>query len=541
MTTQHPSHAETAHPTVPPVPSVAPKLHVQHTLSREAITIHFSPLREEDDGDQDDDELYWESNNSASASAARDDSGVVTAVEAGEEMLEEAPLAAAIPESSATPPPLADRQRNMSPTPSLSSFPTEMKVLNSSSSSSPTKSVSLPSIDKPPFTMIKSLSSDAEPRDAISSTAQLLVKHRQLMKTLVKSLSSDTSEGSSTSSSTPRQSDSRLNLQLFKQFTQSRMSANTAAVPASDSKTAPSSPLTIQESRSFFNVSEMEARLDDTKRRLSEVMHEPLQILSKIMDEKSVVGSVANYRASKSISVNSSELSNMSSLASLSHLESNNNSYCIKEEEGADLDSESPNSGASNQAESPIPSSAANTKSPRKPASSRSLDTCSMSALAKLEEEDFCILSSEDFETCTDTEGDRRDITDYTGSSTQSKVSPSGGTESCSEDELELEEPAPYVPLYTLAIITVLVYGYFVLPLPTYIGGMLLGVGLGFFIAIGVVWLAGPKPSGHGFQHLRRRRELLSMAKFTIKEPDLFKVSTFFFYTLIVHKLASLL
>ncbi|KAJ3615145.1 hypothetical protein NHX12_018713 [Muraenolepis orangiensis] len=499
MTTQHSSHAETAHPTAPAMPSVAPKLHVQHIpLSREAVAIHCSPLGSEDDAEHDDDdELNWDAIPTA-GSVAQDVVMAVEAAKEAEEMLEEAP-------------PLHADRRSASPTSSLSPRSTEMKVLNmvssSSFSSSPTKSVSLPSIDKPPFSMTKSVSSEAESRDTTPSAPNhLLVKHRQLMKTLVKSLSSDASEGSSSSSSAPRLTDSRLNLQLFKQFT--RMSAGSTAAPAaSDSKTVPSSPLTSLESRSFFKVSELDARIEDTKRRLSEAMYEPFQKLSKIMDEKSVVGSVANYRSSKS----SSELSNMSSMSSLSHLESNNNSYCIKEEEGGDWDSESPNS-ASYPAESPT-SFHADNKSSRKPTSSMSLDTCSMSALVKLEEEDFCILSLNDFEKCADTNKDRRD----------GARSSESNTEPCSDDKLELEEPAPYVPTYTLLIITVLLYGFFVLPLPTYVGGMLLGVGLGFFIAIGVVWLAGPKPSGRGFQNMKRYRELHSMAKFTIKEPDLFK------------------
>ncbi|CAL8355377.1 unnamed protein product [Boreogadus saida] len=512
MTTQPSSHAETAHPTMPPpVPSAPSQLHIQRPLSREAITIRFTPLGAVDAGEHDsdeDDEVHWAS----APLAARDGPGVVTAVEAGEEMLEEALLDAA-----PSPPPLSGGQRT------TLAFPAETKILSSSSASPPTKSVSLPCIDKPPFSMIKSLSSDAEPSCSTSSTSHLLVKHRQLMKTLVKSLSSDTSEGSSAPSAAPRASDSRLNLQLFKQFTQSRMSAGggTAAPSASQSKTAPSSPLTVHESRSFFNVSEVEARIEETKRRLSEVMYEPLQILSKIMDEKSVAGSVANYRASKAAA---SELANMSSLSSLSHLESNNNnSYCIKEEEGGDWDSDSPNSGASCSAEGTVPYSADNGKSPRKAGSSMALEMCSMSALARLEEEDFCILSTEDFETCAEAERERRDRSDYSGSSTRSKASPSGGTEPCSDDELEPDEPGPDVPVYTLVIVTLLVYGYFVLPLPTYVGGLLLGVALGFFVAIGVVWLAGPKPSGRGLQHLKHQRALSSVAKLNFKEPDLFK------------------
>uniref|UniRef100_A0A674BXE6 Testis expressed 2 n=1 Tax=Salmo trutta TaxID=8032 RepID=A0A674BXE6_SALTR len=146
------------------------------------------------------------------------------------------------------------------------------------------------------------------------------------------------------------------------------------------------------------------------------------------------------------------------------------------------------------------------------------LDKCSMSALAKLEDEDFCILSSEDFE---DTEGDYADRTDNTCS--QVRLSPSGSPELCSDDKSEGEDPPPSIPHYTLIIITALVYGYFVLPLPTYVRGMLLGVGLGFMLAIAVVWLAGPKPSGNRTRHPRHQGRLWNMAQLGIKEPNIFK------------------
>lgn len=240
------------------------------------------------------------------------------------------------------------------------------------------------------------------------------------------------------------------------------------------------------------------------------------------MDEKSnSLVSSSIYRP-KHLSASATELSTVTAING--HLESNNN-YCIKEEEGGDWEVESPNSGASGTTESPVLLSV-DAKSPNKSSlSSISMDKYSMSALAKQDDEDYCILDSEDFETGTDTEGDGFDRSDYTCTGSQTKVPLSGSTEPCSEDESESIELAPSVPHYTLMVLTVLVYGYFVLPLPSYIGGMLLGIGLGFFLAIGVVWLSGPKSSGNSFRHSRSNRKLWNLTKLDIKEPDIFKVS----------------
>ncbi|XP_041788960.1 testis-expressed protein 2-like isoform X2 [Chelmon rostratus] len=522
MTSQHPSHAESAHSTKKQPFAVSPKLHVQRSPSKETITIHFSALGKEEE--EEEEELYMTT--ASTTSATQDDSNIVTALEASEEMFDGVPLdsaaeVAVIPESSRLSP-VSRHHTYTSPTQTLSSRIAEQK--SSTSNSSPTKSLSFPSSDKPFLSLVKSLSSDMESREGIPSVAAPTVRHRHLMKTLVKSLSSDTSQdsssSSSSSSSTPyRLPEPRLNLQLFKQFTQSRLPSTTMS-SAGDSKTAPSSPLTSPDNRSFFKVSEVEAKIEDTKRRLSEVISEPLQLLSKIMDEKS--GSLVSssiYRP-KALSASATELSTITAING--HLESNNN-YCIKEEEGGDWEAESPNSGASGPAESPVPLTV-DTKSPNKSSSlSMSLDKCSMSALSKQEDEDYCILSSEDFETCTDTEGDGGDRTDDTGTGSQTKVHLSGSTEPCSEDESESIEPAPSVPHYTLIILTVLVYGYFVLPLPSYVGGMLLGIGLGFLLAIGVVWLTGPKPSGSSFRHSRPRGRLQNLSKLDIKEPEIYK------------------
>lgn len=526
MTSRHPSHAESAHSTDKQPPAVAPKLHVQRSLSKDTITIHFSALGKEEE--EEEEELYRAT--VSSTSAIQDDSHIVTGLEAGEEMFEGVQLdsaaeAAVVPESTRLSP-ISRRHANTSPTQTPSLRIAEQK--GSSSNSSPTKSLSFPSSDKPFFSLVKSFSSDIESRDGVSSVAAPTVRHRHLMKSLVKSLSSDTSQDPSSSSTPYRLPEPRLNLQLFKQFTQSRMSTAATSL-AGDSKTAPSSPLTSPDNRSFFKVSEVEARIEDTKRRLSEVIYEPLQLLSKIIDEKSSSSSI--YRP-KALSASASELSDITSING--HMENNNN-YCIKEEEGSEWEAESPNSGASGPAEAPAPPSV-DTKSPNKSSLiSMSMEKCSMSVLAKHDDEDYCILYSEDFETCTDTEGDGGDRTDDTGTGSQTRVPLCGSTEPCSEDESESIEPAPSVPHYTLIILTILVYGYFVLPLPSYIGGMMLGIGLGFFLAIGVVWLTGPKPSGSGFRHSRHHRKLWNLPKLDIKEPEIFKVSEVFFCLFCFH------
>lgn len=502
MTSRHPGHGESTHSTDKQPPAFTPRLHVQRPLSKENITIHFSTLGKEEE--EEEEELYCTT--VSTPSAAMYDSDIVTALEASEEMFDGVPSASAagagvIPETSRLSSPSRHHTIN-SPAQTLSSA--------STSNSSPTKSLSFPSSDKPFLSLVKSISSDAESRDGVSSIPTPSVRRRHLMKTLVKSLSSDTSQDSSSSSASYRLPESRLNLQLFKQFAQSRMSSAVMS-SASDSKTAPSSPLTSPDNRSFFKVSEVEARIEDTKRRLSEAISEPLQLLSKIMDEKSgnLVGS-SIYRP-KVLSASATELSSLGSING--QMETNNN-YCIKEEEGTDWEDESPSRQASASAESPL-STAFATKSPSKSS------LLFMSALAKQEEEEYCILSNEEFETCTDTEGDGVDKTDNTGTGSLTKVPLSGSTEPCSEDESEYIEPLPSVPYYTLIILTVLLYGCFILPLPSYIGGVLLGIELGFLLAIGFVWLAGPKRSGGN--NMGRHGKLLDVTKLDIKEPDIYK------------------
>lgn len=421
------SHAESARSAARRPPAASPKLHVLRSPSKESVAVRFLALGKEDEDEEDEEEEEELCTTS-----------VVTASEASEEAVG-----------------VGERR-----------VPT--------SNSSPTKSSSFPSGDKPFLSLLKSFSSDAESRDGTAPS----IRHRHL-KSLVKSLSSDGSQDSSSVSY--RFPESRLNLQLFKQFTQSR-----TASAASDSKTAPSSPLTSHENRGFFNVSEVEARIEDTRRRLSEAIAEPLQLLTKMIDDKKNGGA----HRPKSLSASAAELSVHG------HPESNNND-CIEEEEEDGGAAESPGDAKS-------------------PDRSSLLHSCSMSALAKQEYDDFCILYSEDFETGAEADGAGR--TDDAGG----RAPPAGGPEPVREEASGGPEPAPSVPLRTLLLLTGLVYGCLVLPLPSYVGGVLLGVGLGFLLAIGAVWLSGPRPSGGSLRRSRLHRDL---TRLDIKEPEIYKVS----------------
>lgn len=497
MTSKHRSHEECVQPTRRAASAGSPKLLVQRSPSKDTVTIRFSALGKEEEEEEEELELY--STGVSPTPASQDESNIVTAVEACEEMFQEETLRSEAED--AVTPQSSGRHHSSSPTQTLPSHIVEQKA----PTASPTKSLSFSSSDRGFPGVGKSLSSDLAPPAAAPTT-----RHRQLMKTLAKSLSSDTSQDSSSILATPyRLPEARLNLQLFKQFTQSR-TPPVSISSAGDSKTAPCSPLTSPDRGGFFKVSEVEARFEDTKRRLSEAISEPLQLLSKIMDEKS--GSSAGGHRPKALSASATELSSMAH----ANGQAESNNYCIKEEEGAEWEKEG-------SAEPPA-SLLADTRSPSRPPShSVSLDKCSMSALARQEDEDFCILYSDDFENGVEAEAAGGDGSDEGAPGRATKVPLSAGAEAGREDEADCVEPG--VPLSTLTALTLVVYGYFVLPLPSYVGGLLLGAGLGFLLAIGVVWLTGLQPSHCGFRHSRDSSKLWNLSKLDIREPEMYKVS----------------
>lgn len=527
-----------------PKPS-APKVHVQRSVSRDTIAIHFSASGEEEEEEEEELRGYLEE--------GLDDQSIVTGLEAKEDLylepqgghdpagptvatapadglcVSETPAILPVSENTVklleppapavqvlSPVPLAlspgsSSSGPLASSPSVSSL-SEQKTSSSSPLSSPSKSPVLSSSAsssalssaKPFMSLVKSLSTEVEPRESPHPP-----RHRHLMKTLVKSLSTDTSRQESDSVSY-KPPDSKLNLHLFKQFTQPR---NTGG----DSKTAPSSPLTSpSDTRSFFKVPEMEAKIEDTKRRLSEVIYEPFQLLSKIMGEES-----GSHRP-KALSSSASELSNLSSLNG--HLESNN--YSIKEEEGDsegdDYGSDSntprtdhlkPNEDVSKEGE-PKGSQASSLKT-----SSLVLEKCSLSALVSKEDEEFCELYTEDFELEAEGEGRLDKPPDIP---LKPEVPASEGVALDSEDEEDSGSKHPELPVKTLSFFILCVYSYLILPLPYYMSGLFLGVGLGFMTAVCMIWFFTP-PSAHKYHRSHKALRHRSARSLDIREPEILK------------------
>lgn len=272
----------------------------------------------------------------------------------------------------------------------------------------------------------------------------------------------------------------------------------------------------------------MEAKIEDTKRRLSEVMSDPLQLFSKIMGDESGVGGggSANHRA-KLLSSSASELSGVTAVNG--HAEGNNN-YSIKEEEGTegDEEEETPTGTGSDSVffsfssltPAPVFTQASSSALPKSP--SLTLGRCSMSALvARQEDEDFCELFSEDFDLCTDTEtpdGDRP----------SSRQPHTGSTGLCSELDTEederTEEEFEAVPVTGLVFLTQLVYWYLVLPVPPYVCAVVHGIVAGLMLAMMVLWMSSPRRSVLGTRRGRRSIEPWNVAQLDIKEPGILKV-----------------
>ncbi|XP_050980804.1 testis-expressed protein 2 isoform X2 [Labeo rohita] len=134
---------------------------------------------------------------------------------------------------------------------------------------------------RPLASLVKSLSTELELKESSLKPKPLL--------SLVKSISTELSRSEPEVSQS--RSDSKLNLHLLSQFTQPK-SRN------GDSRTAPPSPVNLSPTEPKASFFKME--LEDTRRKLSEAMQEPLSMFSKIMREDSV-GSPKHQRSTGSV------------------------------------------------------------------------------------------------------------------------------------------------------------------------------------------------------------------------------------------------
>lgn len=541
----------------PPRQAPGPKLQVQRSVSRDTITIHFSALGKEED--EDEEELCWGLGGPPEDGVGRDGA---KASEGDEELLLESAAAlsvsspaldAADPHSHTASPavtiaPSAHPHLASDP-PASSSWPSDRP--SASSSHSKAAVVATVPSSKPFFSLVRSLSNEVESRESSPApTPPSHGRHRHLMKSFVKSLSTDTSKSDQQDlhhhpqqpttqqqqqQASPSQRPPPRNMQLFKQFSQPRLTscspmvvAGAGAAGGGDSKTAPSSPIMSPDGRSFFKVQEVEARIEDTKRRLSEVMSDPLQLFSKIMGDESVPGGTAPSGAHRArlLSSSASELSGAAAMNG--NVAEGSSNYSIKEEEVAEgeEEEETPPGRAHDSVFFSFPSM---TPAPANPqltfpkSPSLTLGRCSMSALvARQEDEDFCELYSEDFDLCTDTEtpdGDR----------SGSRQPHTGSTGLCSELDTEEEEKieeeeSEALPVTTLILLSQLVYWYLVFPVPPYVCSVVHGVVVGFALALLVLWLSAPGHSSSRSRKGRQNAEPWNVSQLDIKEPGIFKV-----------------
>lgn len=126
---------------------------------------------------------------------------------------------------------------------------------------------------RPLASLVKSISTELELKEGSTLRPKPLLS-------LVKSISTEISRSEPEVSQS--KSDSRLNLHLWKQLTQTKTRSN------GDSRTAPPSPSSLSPSGEGLKGGFFKMELEDTKRKLSEVVHEPLSnMFNKIMREES--------------------------------------------------------------------------------------------------------------------------------------------------------------------------------------------------------------------------------------------------------------
>ncbi|XP_075035396.1 testis-expressed protein 2-like [Mixophyes fleayi] len=295
---------------------------------------------------------------------------------------------------------------------------------------------------KPLINLVKSVSTEIDVKDPSPHKPHLFVN-------LVKSISTEISRLEP--EVTQSKSDSKLNVHLWRQITQPKSKNG-------DSRTAPSSPsMSPSESKGmFFNVLEVEAKLEDTKRRLSEAMQEPLSMLSKIIGEETSPS--PKYRTT--CPTFSNQESPTSQLRDHSLFESKNTiSNYGRLEEGEIVDS-----GESSETD--------HRETPK----------------------NYC-----KYKICS--YGDMIQVVELT---TNEEVEDQGLPQTVAT--CQTPSPNNDVPCSALVCVAILAYNFFIWPLPAYISGLFMGIASGFVLGFFMVLLMVPKPS-YSTRHKRLLQE----------------------------------
>ncbi|XP_017274078.1 testis-expressed protein 2 [Kryptolebias marmoratus] len=298
---------------------------------------------------------------------------------------------------------------------------------------------------RPLASLVKSLSTELELKE--SSTLR-----PKPFLSLVKSISTELSRSEPEVSQS--KSDSRLNLHLWKQLTQTKTRSN------GDSRTAPPSPSSVSPCGEGLKGGFFKMELEDTRRKLSEAMHEPLSsMFSKIMREES--GGSPKHHGKP-------QVAHQSSCRSLG-----------REGSTDTVLSESPvrNARKTDGDHLPVfewPSVRHLTRFHR--------STCPVHHHRQHHKE-------EELEICTD-----GDVMQVFAIETQKRTSP--GSQAVASPTKMTPPPASHpLPRMSLFCVAVLSYGYFILPLSPYMSGLALGLALGFLLGLLLIRLGSSTPN----------------------------------------------
>lgn len=300
---------------------------------------------------------------------------------------------------------------------------------------------------RPLTSLVKSLSTELELKEGSTLRPKPFLS-------IVKSISTELSRSEPEVSQS--KSDSRLNLHLWKQLTQTKASSN------GDSRTAPPSPSSLSDCGEGLKGGFFKLELEDTKRKLSEAMHEPLSsMFSKIMREES--GGSPKHQCKP-------QLAHQSSCRSLG-----------REGSTDTVLSESPVRNARKADADSLPV----------------FEWPSVRHLSRIQRSPCPVHhqrqhpNDEELEICTD--GDVMQVFAIT-SQRQARMPPFSQALAAAPDSKSPVPPSPHpLPRMSLFCVAVLSYGYFILPLSPYFSGLALGLALGFLLGLFLIRLGSSK------------------------------------------------
>lgn len=338
-------------------------------------------------------------------------------------------------------------------------------------------SISSPS-PRPPASLVKSLSTELELKESSSLRPKPFLS-------LVKSISTELSRSEPEVSQS--KSDSGLNLHLWKQLTQTKTRSN------GDSRTAPPSPSSISPCGEGLKGSFFKMELEDTKRKLSEAMHEPLSsMFSKIMREES--GSSPKHHSKP-------QMAHQSSCRSLGREGSTDTVL----------------------SESPV-------------RSARKMDGDHLPAFEWPTVRHFTRFHRSQCPMHSDRQHHREEALEISTDSdtmqvfaieTLRKKRTSPGSQA-SPTKTSAPQPLQPLPRMSLFCVAMLSYGYFILPLSPYISGLALGLAMGFLFGLLLIRMGSSKSSCSVPVHRSAQppfgEDSLS-GGFVSNEPDTLKVS----------------